>query len=121
MIWRNIASNFLTRLIVLLIAAAAAVAPATLAAAQHRQDDEEEDDAPEDQREDRSSAPVRGGRLLLLSLERALLGLLGRCLQLLDDRVGARLDAAGIVVLSEARQDLVVDDQRRQGVGEDRL
>jgi hypothetical protein len=58
---------------------------------------------------------------LLRGLEYALLGKLRRRLQLLDDRVGPGIDAARIIVLAEARQDLVLDDQARKRVRHDRL
>ena len=66
------------------------------------------------------AAAARAGRRRFCAccgLDRALLGRLGRRLQLRDDRVGAGVDAARIIVGAEARRDLLADDLARQGVG----
>jgi hypothetical protein len=69
-------------------------APRRRAAARASADDEQEDhDPPEDEREDRAPPPplppLACGSVPAAAARRLLLGLLGRRLQLLDDRVGA--------------------------------
>ena len=68
-----------------------------------------EDEPPEDQREDRAAvaAAARLPLRLLPAASALCSACFGRRLQLLDDRVGAGVDPAGIIVGLEARQDLV--------------
>src|SRR5262245_29182462 len=74
-----------------------------------RQDKEENDEEDEDHLPERNIVALI--TLLLIGLGGDLLRFFGWQRQLLDDRIGSRLDAAGHVTGLEAGQDIVVDDQ----------
>ena len=106
--------------------APAAIAPPGQPRAERGSENEQEDDSPDDQRADRAAAiAVAAARLALifrlLRRDRRPLGGLGRRLELLDQRIGAGDDAAGIIgrVGAEMGHDLLVDDLARQCVGHD--